>query len=242
MDPARNWTIVGTDQGYYTLWDLRFQLPVRTWRHPGGRKIHKLVYASSNGDRECNVHACTPHDDFAAVTTWDIKHPKCLRVIRANPEAKTSPKLNPILEYENPSIVSQYESSTFEDRLNLVYRQKSYDPRLHSFRALLTDRSSFLITGGTDQTIRFWDLKDPKTSYIISGPKVENKAAEYTNFYDSSVEVFQENWRSRETNEKLSLRAVDTHHNDTILDLKLLEHPHNMLVSSSRDGVIKVFK
>jgi len=32
------------------------------------------------------------------------------------------------------------------------------------------------------------------------------------------------------------------YHSDTVTDLKMLEDPHKMLISASRNGVIKVWK
>ncbi len=37
-------------------------------------------------------------------------------------------------------------------------------------------------------------------------------------------------------------QAPSVNHHDCVLDLKLLELPHRMLVSASRDGVVKVWK
>jgi len=156
--------------------------------------------------------------------------------------------LEPANEYENPKIVSLYDPSFFNydpTSAPSIVRQKGYTP-VESFRAMLTDRSSFVITGGTDSTIRFWDVKDPKNSYIISGPKREHKMPIYANLYnkESHIELLQENWKEISgSNDKIPLlKSIDTHHTDAILDLKLLESPHNMLVSCSRDGVIKVWK
>jgi WD40 repeat protein len=106
----------------------------------------------------------------------------------------------------------------------------------------LTDRNSYIITAGTDKTIRFWDLKEPKGSKIISGPKRENKVPVYTSSQSKDIDIIQENWIME--NDKINLnlnRNMETNHSDCILDLKFLE-PYNMLVTSSRDCVIKVWK
>ena len=34
VDNSSNWIMVGSDLGVYTIWDIRFQIPVRSFRHP----------------------------------------------------------------------------------------------------------------------------------------------------------------------------------------------------------------
>ena len=42
VDPTQSSLIVGTSRGVYTLWDLRFQLPVKSWLQPGESSVRLL--------------------------------------------------------------------------------------------------------------------------------------------------------------------------------------------------------
>lgn len=42
VDPGESWMTVGTSRGVYTLWDLRFRIPIKSWLHPGEARIHSV--------------------------------------------------------------------------------------------------------------------------------------------------------------------------------------------------------
>ena len=235
VDPQRNWIICGTDQGFYNLWDLRFQLLVRSWKDPRGTKINKLAYATHFGEEK--IFSCVSEEEHASVTCWDIQNLECSQVLRANLKDNEDPELERKSLFLNPPVVSQFENSISEPLVEKNLKSQ------HSFRALLTDRSNYLLTAGTDKTIRFWDLKDTKNSKIISGPRKENKFPHYSlSKNNKEIEVWQENWMDEKEKINLTLnRNVDTHHNDCIMDIKHLEGL-NMLVTCSRDSIIKVWK
>jgi len=62
--PDRSWLLTGTSRGFFVVWDLRFGLPVITWRHPTKRRIRKLAHKE-----DCLVVAAVDSDD---VMIWDV--------------------------------------------------------------------------------------------------------------------------------------------------------------------------
>ncbi|ORY49805.1 WD40 repeat-like protein, partial [Rhizoclosmatium globosum] len=46
MDPRNSWILTGSHRGVFSLWDIRFGLRVKTWAHPSGMPIHKIVRTS----------------------------------------------------------------------------------------------------------------------------------------------------------------------------------------------------
>jgi phosphoinositide-3-kinase, regulatory subunit 4 len=42
MAPDRNWLLAGSELGCYTCVDMRFHMPLMSWRHPGGAAIRSL--------------------------------------------------------------------------------------------------------------------------------------------------------------------------------------------------------
>lgn len=74
VDHSNNWVIVGSDLGFYTIWDLRFHIPVRSFSQPAGAGASAL--------------ACAPrHTVFGAardgtVALWDIEAATARTVLR----------------------------------------------------------------------------------------------------------------------------------------------------------------
>ena len=42
MAPDRNWICAGTSEGYVSLWDIRYNVPCKLWRHSSSGPIHRL--------------------------------------------------------------------------------------------------------------------------------------------------------------------------------------------------------
>jgi WD40 repeat protein len=121
-----------------------------------------------------------------------------------------------------------------------------------SIRALHSPQDCpFLLTGGSDRHIRYWDLADVAHSYVLSGLETDQLRPRYRSHAHEGATVFEE-LPSSDTNETLmQLRRttrgrtrgpVSVNHNDCILDIKTLQAPSRMLISASRDGIVKVFQ
>jgi len=122
-----------------------------------------------------------------------------------------------------------------------------------SVRALLCPpNSAAIISGGIDGRLRYWDMNKPQTSYIISGLQQNELKPKYKGYKHDDVLVVEEypDFHSNRKSEIEMARTTSTvlglsgtvHHCDTILDIKCLDFSQKMLVSCSRDGVIKVWK
>ena len=64
VSPSQCWLTLGTSSGMHVCWDMRFQLPVLTWSHPGGHSIQRLVahpqvnshiFSSCHGSNEVDL-------------------------------------------------------------------------------------------------------------------------------------------------------------------------------------------
>ena len=78
-----NWILIGTTHGILLLWDLRFQLLIRTWGIQGGTPIQKLVLHPVKGrGRWVVVAGGTPAGE---ITVWDIEKLVCREVYRTSP-------------------------------------------------------------------------------------------------------------------------------------------------------------
>jgi len=369
LDPNSNWLLVGTNRGCYTCWDLRFNLPLRTWFHPTETSygIQRLANYNSGSGTEPWVWATSGSN---CVYLWDLETGLCRKVIRvlSASHRRPIPQLKPLAEDPHPlgysfidrTSSSSSSSTTSTSYANLAAPASSLSsspippisspisnlsaavesatgrsshlvshstpsglgmlqspslatvpgvamaasspgiassasgnvspPLLSStevpvaIRAILAPpKCSYVLTGGTDRTIRYWDTsygaERKSQSRIICGPNVGVEQPSYSYDLYDGVQVFQEEpatvvataaGSSTTTTTTSTVGAVPSapsnssvastpspsstrrrkqatefppvHHRDCITDLKALELPLNMLVSSSRDGVIKVWK
>lgn len=121
-----------------------------------------------------------------------------------------------------------------------------------------------LITAGTDNRIRYWDLQNPDRSYIIAGAYNEKSSTSNVSYKTKLVdgtEVVQEVHAKPKTSfsspgqgpgffgnfdevngNKPGLEGPSAGHIDWISALTLCQASRWYVVSGSRDGVIKVWK
>ncbi|KAJ3398997.1 Serine/threonine-protein kinase [Chytriomyces hyalinus] len=51
MDPRNSWIVSGSHRGVFSLWDIRFGLRIKSWSHPSGAAVHKLVRSTLASSR-----------------------------------------------------------------------------------------------------------------------------------------------------------------------------------------------
>ncbi|XP_010688347.1 serine/threonine-protein kinase VPS15 [Beta vulgaris subsp. vulgaris] len=255
-DPCGNWFISGSSRGVLTLWDLRFRIPVNSWEYPRPCPIENMC-----------LYVPLPHTPFSAmgrplvyvaagcneVSLWNAETGSCHQVFRvpgndgdaefselpwalARPQNKANPKSDP------------------RRNVNLKYRVDELNeppPRLSGIRSLLPLPGGDLLTAGSDLKIRRWDHSRPERSYCVCGPTVKGLGNDelYESKSSFGVQVVQE-MRKRPLTTKLTTKAVLAAaatdpagcHRDSILSLASVKLNQRLLLSSSRDGAIKVWK
>ncbi|KAG6449305.1 hypothetical protein O3G_MSEX005972 [Manduca sexta] len=184
---------VGTSSGAVCVWDLRFQLPITTVRHPNSERVRRLA---ARGGAGSGLWAAAGRDAGA----W------CLEAAQ----------------------------------------------RTHALGT--REGSRFLITGGSDQRIRYWDLEHPEDSYIVVHAPADHlrhtpNAVKYRSRIIDGTTVIQEYSKVNpstptiiEDNVYRSVESRSFYHTAPITDLTLVEGVKPYLVSSAADGVINVWK
>lgn len=227
VSPTHHWLCVGTVRGYVTMWDTRFQIPVKEWR-PSKSAIYSiqamqqntLLIASGRGDMQ--------------VTEWNVEDeaPQCRK--RLCMLSKDSRLTN--------IVVGDSEA---EDLFGLSDSSEVYSKNCHSTRTLLPiPNSHLLFTAGSDRRIRCWDLLHPSSSYIVSNPYKSLHSRFVTNEVEGEMIIDE----VTEEDESIvvapdGILDPSTAHSETITDLKFMESANSrLLVSGSADGVIKLWK
>lgn len=115
------------------------------------------------------------------------------------------------------------------------------------------DRNGFLLAGGTDQRIRFWDLENPANSCLAVHAPNDSLASETLTYHERLIDgtsvivetvvptAARSTGKADET-PRAGPEPPPAGHRDCISDIILCKASQCFMVSSSRDGVIKVWK
>lgn len=246
VDPQRHWLLTGTIRGCYTCWDLRFGVPVGTWWQPGtNNSIYRLAY------RAGNTFLATVGN--GEVYEWDVcdQQPRAVwQVLSSDPRARsahakeskeTSP--TPILAGSHAPAPAPPDPQAHAERL------RNMPPHSRTHRALcVMGEGGYFLTGSADKCIRYWSLTHASRSYVVSGLSAEASQPRYYSERQDPVDICQEIPTSQFftgfNSGPVLERSLTPHtgHHDAILDIITGEQPLPMLISGSRDGVIKVWK
>lgn len=257
IDPQRNWLAVGTDAGNFTCWDLRFRVPLLNWTLP-------------TLDGLCGIHnlAADPLQNGAfwasfgpgLVAHFNLETKQCRRVLRVAPRefsssSSASPSTGPNAHDWDSLLVPKEDSASSGDDFRIADLQRpltesarSLEAHLNTIRAMsVSPNGNFVITGGADKKLRFWNFENPHKSFIISGkdPKEDVTYNAWDSHSKNIAGLEEVRTPIRESPHIHATQQLPSSgHCDTILDTKLLElHSKKvMVVSASRDGVIKVWK
>jgi phosphoinositide-3-kinase, regulatory subunit 4 len=257
----RNWVVCGTSKGYVALWDIRFQRNVKLWQHTGGQAINRLAasYAPIPG---AGTNSSPRPLAFIASGSecgmFDLLDGTCRQCFQ--------------LDYYIPSLGNgkSYteigrldEIDTCGGKLTSLLRRYNQQRTVVSRRAIPTmnamvgsmggNDQNYLITGGGDAQIRYWDFASPSKCYTISGQvglkyrpafEVKNTNCCRMMMCKESSEPRHQNYESSKIPRisKRGLGGMESKHHDAILDLKLIQSPIKAILSCSRDGSIKIFQ
>lgn len=182
LDKKHHWLLLGTSHGILSLCDLRFRLRIRSWSLPGSSPIHGLqIHPFKGRGRWVCIAGGTKYNE---IVVWDLEKHICREVYRVAVSSETpNPKA-----YE-PIRIDDEKPESLLERLATALDPPSSGATDRGFRALAVgvdgstdDRDAkygFLLTGGTDRKLRFWDLARVETSVVISGFEVEEPQPKY---------------------------------------------------------------
>eukprot|EP01083_Nonionella_stella_P114538 338781_1 len=125
---------------------------------------------------------------------------------------------------------------------------------------LLISKEQFVITAGRDRVVRYWDLAEPQKSYRLSNP-APNTIFTYNAYQDKKyneavfeelIEFEQEDYcadQNHDAHTQIKINKIKNSkvqdskslHQDIITDCKAIQYPQKMLLTSSRNGIVKVW-
>lgn len=266
MGSDRNWLVTGTSKGFITLWDLRFQQILKLWHHSRNGPVNRLATSFvpppqswigrgnvSNDARPFLFAACGPNE----CAMFDISTGACHECFRTVEYGSRSSRTR----LEEMPILEEVPLSTSARRRVLMTRgiqehlQESVSSSLRSVNAMVgsigASDHSFLITGGSDCRIRFWDFAMPSKCYVSTGPETIQPRPSFERIdYNQSCRLMlcrqpptptlNEVEGSKIPRKLLQgTKKFEKTHEDAITDLKVVK---GGLLSCSRDCTVKLWR
>lgn len=270
MDRKHHWLLLGTSHGVLDLWDLRFKVRLKAWGVPGATAIYRICMHPFKGRGRwvCVAGGCGQGE----VTVWDVEKTQCREVYRAS-GSRDGPK-----GYE-PWSVDEDKPEGMLDRFATALGFSGSANADRGVRAMVagTDahedgrdsKYGFVVTGGSDRKLRFWDLAHVDDSKVVSGLEADEakptfsashptatltlsterpprptapNAASGTKVSSAASGKSAGGRPSRSTVISVQQQHLLKSHLDSILDIALLESPYGMTVSVDRSGCIYVFQ
>uniref|UniRef100_A0A8C1SZA0 non-specific serine/threonine protein kinase n=1 Tax=Cyprinus carpio TaxID=7962 RepID=A0A8C1SZA0_CYPCA len=214
VDMHQCWLCVGTSNGTMACWDMRFQLPISSHSHPARARIRRLL-----------MHPLYQSSVIAAV--------------------------------QGNNEVSMWDMETGDRKFTLWASSapplSEMQPSPHSVHGIYcspADGNPLLLTAGSDMRIRFWELAYPERSYIVAGGANDSLHCPSV-FYNRKIiegtEVVQEihskqKSGSTEDTPRRGPESLPVGHHDIITDIATFQTTQGFIVTSSRDGIVKVWK
>lgn len=264
------WCAAGTATGFVCLWDLRYAVLNAVWRHSAKSKIHRLATCARLPGSPPDAPP-SPLAFVAAggneVAVWDLHAGgACKQCFRAMPPLEGDPQT-----LDREALEKRWKLPTLQPidvpahpKARLFRVDASMLPRPlgregdHSMRAIMgrisNHGNSYLITGGTDTHIRYWDFTSPRSCYTVSGPHPGMPRPTYDAPAAGNGSAFFVCTDHRAPPPDALDPADAPHlmqrgpvappsaHKDAVLDLKSIDLPLKLMLSSSRDGVVKCWR
>ncbi|KAK2909654.1 phosphoinositide 3-kinase regulatory subunit 4 isoform X1 [Channa argus] len=214
VDMHQCWLCLGTSSGTMACWDMRFQLPISNHSHPARSRIRRLL-----------MHPLYQSSVIAAV--------------------------------QGNNEVSMWDMETGDRKFTLWASSapplSEMQPSPHSVHGIYcspADGNPLLLTAGSDMRIRFWDLAYPERSYIVAGGANDSlhcPSVLYSRKIIEGTEVVQEIHSKQksgvvEDSPRRGPESLPVGHHDIITDIATFQTTQGFIVTSSRDGIVKVWK
>ncbi|XP_068243849.1 phosphoinositide 3-kinase regulatory subunit 4 isoform X3 [Palaemon carinicauda] len=223
LEGTQSWLVAGTSSGHHVCWDLRFMLPISTVVHRKGSIVRRVSIHPTEGSWV--VSAINGNNE---ISMWDME---------------TQSRHMTLWASTKPPLSMTQASSGFEKVSNNC---------VHAMYVSQGDRGPYVLAGGTDCRLRFWDLREPESSYIVcyaaQDPYLHCPVTYSSRLVDGTEVIEETAGRSRTapaSGEDAPRKGPDQPppgHKDTIQDVIVMNEPQRLIVTAARDGTIKMWK
>ncbi|KYK59601.1 phosphoinositide 3-kinase regulatory subunit 4 [Drechmeria coniospora] len=272
IDRRRNWICVGTSHGVIDLWDLRFKMRLKGWGIPGKRAIYRLcVHPTRGRGKWVCVSGGTGQGE---VTVWDLEKTTCREIYRASSRKDGGPKVYSAWDVDEDKpegMLSRFATCVeSSDATNADRGVRAMFVGTGGFDESCDVRHAYIVTGGSDKKLRFWDVSRIESSSIYSGLQLDEAQPSYTASQPAAGVTLNSEKAARQPSSRTKANggaSAGAHgkgggagrpprstvismqqqqllqsHVDIVLDMIVLEYPYTMSVSVDRSGIVFVFQ
>ncbi|KAI8142350.1 hypothetical protein BJV82DRAFT_614613 [Fennellomyces sp. T-0311] len=264
-DRLHTWMLVGTTRGFLTLYDLRFQILVKSWLHHSKSRINSMLLSHDPKAEGKQVIIAAGSNE---VSVWDIVELRCVEVFAVKLGEDMMKAMNDVQTARYKALEAPSEDDLLEEP-EIISEAHFMD---NSIKTVVSPSDCrFIITGGSDRKLRFWDMARTESSSVLLGldsdearPRYFTTTQDHIKFHfeypyaprNSSsagsmhMTGLSDNSGGRGSNHSHHQTPSDANfaqqqhllrnHTDAITDAILTEVPYPMIISGDRDGVIKV--
>lgn len=182
-----DWLLVGTSHGILDLWDLRFQIKLRSWAFPSASPIARVQLHPSRKTARRNRVCISGGIGKGEVTVWDIEKVICNEVYR--PVTAGAGDRNHARDFELRNLEDERHGSLLGRVAESVDKDKNTSDASIAAPAASTCvffgqqpavndaevQVPFAITGGPDNKVRFWDPERLEGCRLVSGGSPDEK-------------------------------------------------------------------
>ena len=270
VDKKRTWLILGTSHGVLDLWDLRFRVRLKAWGLQGATPIHQVSINPLKG-RGKWICVAGGTGGQGEVTVWDVEKTQCREVYRVGGGRDDSSDYEPWkVDEERPEGMLGRFATALEPTSAIDRGIRAFALGLDALEDGRESRYGFMVTGGSDRKVRFWDMAKVETSLVVSGLDMDETKPTFSSSHPTpsltiNTERVAQSGPSapnaagaksgsgssakrgsgkapRSTVISLQQQQLLRSHLDSIQDIALLELPYGMTVSVDRSGVVYVFQ
>ncbi|CCH44110.1 phosphoinositide-3-kinase, regulatory subunit [Wickerhamomyces ciferrii] len=258
-----SWLLIGTSLGILSLWDLRFQLHLKSWKFRAGFAIKQLSTCSDNyhlnrkKGRYATVIGGTGDLD---VTIWDVSTGTCREVFTRSTEGNSLDKFN-LDEIHNLKTNSDDITSKLSDlSINKIEADRSLTALQLVERQVENRKKFWVLAASPNSDMIMWNVLQPEDSKILNRSiNQENKPTFSSSQINPNLRIITEryptepeNTRDKRLDKKLkrtkqslltdAQQDLIKRHHDIINGFIVLSRPYNMIVSVDRSGTMNVYK
>lgn len=233
--------VTGTSRGFTTVWDMRFLMPVNTWRNPSHAPIESIALTSG---ANIGVSSSGPVAITASgtdeVSGWDIVSGSCKIVLAARSSGPDDVFVPEALK------VSIMDNQKPEDPLGLARQMgasdlRSLSSKRTSVKSVLVTATGKILSGGADKCVRLWDPKDPASSYMIASAR--DGPSSFTPHYVSQTFLGDTKVIAEYPIKAMPLECKLIWHTGSVTSLMQLQgQKEKLLASASSNGILHVWK
>jgi phosphoinositide-3-kinase, regulatory subunit 4 len=252
----RHWIVTGTRCGYIALWDLRFGRCVKLWRHSRKAPIARLAtttippqqtFGSSPSNFDNTRPSIVAATGINECAMFDVLSGSCMECFRAvdgdNSQLGSSAEEPPRLSEMAIASNSRYgvlSTISIPQEQFFASGKKSINCMLGSIGS---GNDSYLITGGSDSRIRYWDFTTPSKCYVICGQSSVHPRPSFERVdFDGQRRLMlcRQSHATASVHQHFhGMRKPDHQHTDSIQDIKIV---NSTLISCSRDSTVKIWR